>query len=369
MNAHFPEAILTVDLNAIAGNWRFLSARLKPGCRAAAVVKADGYGLGASQVSRALQQAGCARFFVATLEEAISLRAALPQGEILVMNGPEAISAAEYPRYRLMPVLNSLEQAEAWRQFAARKGGPLAAALQIDSGMSRLGISPAEATELAGQADFAKAVELKLVMSHLACSDRHDHPLNRQQWQIFNQARSLFPAVEASLASSSGIFLGPDFHYDWVRPGAALFGVNPLREAPNPMAQVLRLQAKILQVRDVDEGIAVGYGASHRTSGPARLATVAMGYADGLLRTLSNRGHGQIGDKLVPMVGRVSMDLTVFDVTGMPAAETAPGRMIDLIGSLITVDKLAKEAGTIGYEILTALGPRIHRHYVGSGAA
>jgi alanine racemase len=352
MNAHSAGAVLTVDLDAIVANWRLISTRVAPNSRAAAVVKTDAYGLGAAPVARALFRAGCTRFFVATTLEAIELRPVVGDAEILVLNGFDESYAAAFAQYRLIPVLNTMAQARMW--------GHRPAALQVDSGMARLGVSLEEAATLAG------SLEVLLVVSHLACADSPDHPLNRDQLQIFNRARTLFPGIEASFAASSGVFLGPDFHADWVRPGAALYGVNPTPGRPNPMAATVRLEAKILQLRRVDQNASVGYGATHRTSGPARLATVAAGYADGLFRSLGNRGHGHFGDEDVPLVGRVSMDLTVFDVSRVQDEALAEGAMLELIGPHISIDRIAADAGTIGYEILTSLGPRIQRRYLGT---
>jgi len=350
-----PGAVLSVDLDAIAGNWLMIRSRLATGCRAAAVLKADGYGLGAIPIARALQRAGCTRFFVATLEEGIALRPAVPAAEIIVLNGVEASTVGQFRDHRLIPMLNSLPQVAAWGD-----AGPCA--LHIDTGMSRLGITPEEAAAL------PPPPGLLLISSHLACADEPDQPMNRRQLEDFAAIRPHFPGVAASLAASSGIFLGPDWHADWVRPGAALYGVNPTRGLANPMAQVVRLEAKILQIREIDQGRTVGYGATHKAGGKAKLATVAVGYADGIMRCLSNRGHGYVGDKRVPLVGRISMDLTVFDVTGVPDAALAPGSSIELIGSVNTIDDLAEAAGTIGYEILTSLGPRLHRRYLPSPA-
>ena len=357
-------AVLTVDLDAIVRNWRTIGQRLAPGCHVAAVVKADGYGLGALPVARALRASGCMRFFVATLDEGIALRSAVDDAEIIVLNGLIAAEAAEFHRHALIPLLASLEQASAWRDFAVGLRRKLPAALQVDTGMSRLGLNRTDIGMLIVQSVFAQAVEVMLIVSHLACADEPGHPLNRRQLDQFNAQRRLFPGVAASIAASSGIFLGPDWHADWVRPGAALYGINPTPSAANPMAPVVRLQARILQVRDIDAGESVGYGATHQAVGPTRLAVVAIGYADGVFRSLGNRGHGHIGDKRVPVVGRVSMDLTIFDVTGLADSEINTGTMIDLIGPQNPIDDVAARAGTIGYEILTSLGPRLRRHYL-----
>jgi alanine racemase len=363
MNSCETGSTLTVDLAAIVDNWRLIASRLSATSRAGAVVKADAYGLGAIAVGRALQAAGCTRFFVASLDEAVSLRGALRPCEILVMNGFFAEAAALYRQHRLIPLLNTVQQAREWQALASG----LPAALQTDSGMTRLGISLAEAAMLADDHDFRESVKLMLIVSHLACADDPSHPQNLRQLTNFTRALGLFPGIDASLAASSGVFLGGDYHFDWVRPGAALYGINPTPGQANPLRQVVRLQAKILQLRDIDAGISVGYGATYRSSRPARLATVAIGYADGLFRLLGNRGHGHVGDKLVPLVGRVSMDLATFDVTGHPALRE--GDFIELIGRHTTPDDLAALTGTIGYEILTSLGPRLHRHYLGATQA
>ncbi|MBF0391310.1 MAG: alanine racemase, partial [Alphaproteobacteria bacterium] len=348
-------ALLTIDLGAIVANWRGLVSRLAPGAACAAVVKADAYGLGAARVAPALLAAGCRHFFVATLDEGIALRPLLPGADLFVLNGPPPGCESDFAANGLIPVLNDRGQVERW------PGGPCA--LHVDTGMNRLGIAVA---------DFARVVEARpnlapaLVMSHLACADE-DSPMNEAQRQAFASAAARLPGVPASLAASSGMFLGSGYHFDLVRPGAALYGVNPRPGQPNPMAQVVRLQGKILQLRDVDSPMTVGYGATHRVTRRCRLATVAIGYADGYPRSLSNRGFGVIGEWRVPIVGRVSMDLTIFDITEVPEALAAPGSLVELIGADLTVDDVAEAAGTIGYEILTRLGRRHHRvHVTGS---
>ncbi len=362
-------AFLTIDLDAIVDNWRTCTARLKAGAQAAAVVKADAYGLGADQVAPALRAAGCKRFVVATLDEAIALRALLHDADILVLCGPFPGTVAEFSAHKLWPVLNSPEQAEAWSRFAATMDHPLPAVLHVDTGMERLGLSLKEALALADDGRILAGLDLKLVISHLACADEPVHPLNLQQLDRFTTARALFPGIPGSLSASSGIFLGESFHADWVRPGIALYGGNPTPGKPNPMRPVVGLKGRVVRVRDVDAGDTVGYGATHRCPTNSRLAIVAAGYADGLHRTLGNRGHGLVGGHAVPLVGRVSMDLSIFDIGGLPEGTLAPGDMIDLIGPGHDIDAIADEAQTIGYELLTALGRRYHRIYQHSAQA
>ncbi len=277
--------------------------------------------------------------------------------EIVVFNGPLPGTEREYPAHDLTPVLNDLGQVAAWRRINAP------AMLHVDTGMSRLGLSARELAMLAADPMLWQPIPLTGMISHLACADTPDHALNAAQLARFAAAKAHFPGLRASLSASSGIFLGREYHHDLVRPGAALYGVNPNPDSPNPMRQVVTLKGKILQVREIDRGESVGYGAAHVMSGPGRLATVAVGYADGWLRALSHRGSATIAGQRVPLVGRVSMDLVTFDVSSIDPALVKPGDSIELLGSAYGVDAAAADAGTIGYEILTSLGRRYHRVY------
>ena len=345
-------AILEIDLRAVVANWRLLASRAAPAI-CAAVVKANGYGLGAAPVAQALAAAGCRRFFVATLDEGIALRGC----EVAVFNGPLPGSAAEFAAAQLIPVLNDPGQIDVWEKI----GG--ASMLHADTGLNRLGLSPAEFASLAESPGRIAALGVQTLISHLACAETPAHPLNAAQRERFAAARQRLPHLEASLAASSGIFLGPDFHFDAARPGAALYGVNPVPGSPNPMRPVVKLSAKIIQIRKIDRGESVGYGAAHVMDGPGFLATAAIGYADGWPRSLSHRGYGWLAGKQVPLLGRVSMDLATFDVSAVDPAARYPGNTIELINETYGVDEVAADAGTIGYEILTALGSRYRRVY------
>lgn len=358
-------AVLTIDLDALRENYRRLKARLR-GAACAAVVKADGYGLGAAVVASALREEGCRSFFVAHAAEGVSLRRALGDGpEIYVLNGIYPGAEDDCAEAGLTAVANSAAQLAAWRDAAQRLGRRLPVAVQVDSGMSRLGMSAAE-VEAVGP-DAFDGLDLRLVMSHLACADEADNPVNEMQRKAFDAARSKLPEAPASLANSSGIFLGDAFHYDLARPGAALYGVNPTPGQDNPMRQVVRLEAQVIQTRDLETGIGVGYGHSFRTGAPLRAATIAIGYADGWPRRAS--AAAWYGGRKLPFAGRVSMDSIVLDVSSLDADELAPGDLVELIGDHQTIDDLAELSGTIGYEILTGIGHRFHRRYRGEGAS
>ena len=363
-------AILEIDLGAVVDNWRLLAGVAAP-AHCAAVVKANAYGLGAAPVARALTAAGCRMFFVAGLAEGIVLRRALgPAAEIAVLNGPFPGTAGDFVEHRLIPVLNEPGQIEEWQNHATVGISPAAAAgtaaaanraiLHVDTGMARLGLT---AREFGALLEDPPPIRWRAMISHLACADEPDHPLNERQRARFATIAARLPGVPVSLSASSGIFLGSPYHFDLVRPGAALYGVNPQLGRPNRLRPVVRLSGKILQTREIDRGESVGYGAAHVMEGPGRVATVAVGYADGWLRSLSRRGSGHVGDTRVPLLGRVSMDLVTFDVSAVDPALARPGMTIELLGPHYGVDEAAADAGTIGYEILTALGARYHRAY------
>ena len=361
--------ILSVDLDAVAANYALLSKK-SPEAMCAAVVKADAYGLGLDPVARRLAHEGCRQFFVAQLAEAINLReildSAAHDSAIYVLNGPDQGTEDDFENYRALPILNSPQQIALWSSHAKKRAVSQPAVLHIDTGMARLGLTSRDVDDLAADPDFLRGLDIRLVMSHLACAEQRENPLNLQQRNIFDNLRARLPAAPASLANSSGIFQGPAFHYDMVRPGASNFGISPMSDESNPMKQVINLKGRILQVRVIDTEMTVGYGATHRVTRPSRIATVAVGYGDGYPRRLGNRGHGYIDGVFVPVVGRVSMDLTTFDISDVPESAAQPGTMLELLNDRHTVDDLAREADTIGYEILTNLGNRYQRHYIGA---
>lgn len=356
-------AVLTIDLDAVRDNYRLLKGRLGQ-VRCAGVVKADAYGLGAAQVAAVLAGEGCDTFFVAHVCEGLALREVLGSGpDIYILNGTPPGAEDACAQAGLTTVVNSLEQLSAWRNAARAARRRLPAALQVDSGMSRLGMAPEEVERLAADASLLDGVEVKLVMSHLACADEPAHPANPAQKKAFDLLRALLPAAPSSLANSSGIFLGPDYHYDLARPGAALYGVNPVPGQPNPMRAVAHLAAKVIQTRTLIGGVGVGYGHTFRAEGPLRAATISLGYADGWHRRAAAGAYFD-GVRL-PFIGRVSMDSIIIDISALPEGALKAGDLVEIIGPNQTLDVVAGHAGTISYEVLTGLGRRFHRIYKG----
>ena len=363
---------LDIDLDAAARNYRRLCAEAGSDC--AAVVKADAYGLGVAKLAPAFARAGARCFFVASIDEGLTLRpildaAGVPEAVIYILNGPLPGTEADFRVFGLRPVLNSLGDLDLWRRASEQAGATLPAALHVDTGMSRLGLPEDELATLAREPARLAGITLTLVMSHLACADTPEHPENAAQLARFQAARAALPTAPASLANSSGVFLGPRFQFDLARPGVALYGVNPTPGRDTPMHRVVGLRGRVLQVRQIDAPRGVGYGASFRAGRRMRIATVAAGYADGVLRSASNRAQVTYRGRRLPIIGRVSMDSITVDVTDLPEGAPAPGDFVELLGDAHDVDALATESGTVGYEVLTALGRRYHRVYHGGGAA
>nr|WP_298682665.1 alanine racemase [uncultured Dongia sp.] len=372
--------VLTVDLGAILANYRLLCTQVRPGLCGVAM-KADAYAVGAAMVAPHLKRAGCNHFFVATVDEGLALRQVLPQfdggARIYLLNGLPPGAERDIAGGDLIPILNSMAEIERWQAFV-RAAGSRPAGLQFDTGLNRLGLGRDDSLRLIGDPHLLNGLDIAVVMSHLACADDPEHPANRLQLDRFREIADNLKAPSLvtggrtrpllSLAASSSIFLGADYHFDLVRPGAALYGINPVLGAPNPLQPVVRLQAKILQLREVDLNMTVGYGASHQVRGPTVLATIGVGYADGIFRSLGSRGAVYVAGQRAPIVGRISMDLITVDVGHLPASVCQPGMSVDFIGPDQSIDDLARDAGTIGYELLTHLGTRFQRRYVGAGA-
>ncbi len=358
--------VLTVDLTAIAANWKKLASMTVP-VECAAVVKADAYGCGLEPVVRKLTEAGCMTFFVADLLEGRRARTVAPDADIYLLNGVMPGAAGALAEARLRPVINSTTELAEWDSFVATKRWRGGAALHVDTGMNRLGVTPEEAIAIAPRLQ-AENHGFTLLMSHLACADTPEHPLNDKQIRLFRDIRINFRGVPSSLANSSGIFLGSTVYCDLVRPGIALYGSNPTPSRTNPMRPVVELKGRIIQVRDLEKGATVGYGATFTAGRHSRIAIVAIGYADGYLRAAGaskTKPAAQVilAGKRCPIVGRVTMDSIAIDVTDLPEGLPRRGDFATLIGGGIDVDEVGAAMGTIGYEVLTGLGSRYHRVY------
>lgn len=363
--------VVTIDLSQIRANWRALAKRVAPaGC--GAVVKADAYGVGAARVIPALYHAGCRNLFVATLAEAKAALAYAPGATVYVLDGILPGAARELAGIGARPVMASLEEARAWAALAPPDSPAPPAALHVDTGLNRLGLSEDEFAALISDAELMRRLDIALIMSHLACADEAQHPMNREQLDAFKRMRSKLPKARASLAASDGLMLGKEFHFDLVRPGYALYGGQASPQRVTPVEPVVRVSARILQVHEVPAGGRIGYSATYRAASPRRIATVAAGYADGVFRhaSASNETPGgavAVRGKLAPIVGRVSMDLITVDVTDVGDPAPARGDFVDLIGPDLPLEAVGLSARTIGYEVLTRLGTRFYRHYVDIG--
>ncbi|MEE1611613.1 alanine racemase [Microvirga sp. CF3016] len=364
--------ILHIDLDALASNWRSLRDHAG-GAETAAVVKANAYGIGIERAVPALNGAGCRTFFVAHLSEAIRVRAVAPDATVYVLNGLFTGTSSTYAEFDLRPVLGSFEEIDEWAGFCRAQSQKRKAAIHVDTGMNRLGLTVPQGLTLRDRTEL-KDFETALLMSHFVSAEESDNPLNRQQIEALEAVRSSLPGIPASLPNSSGIFLGDKPAYDLVRPGYALYGGNPTPDRDNPMKPVVGLEARIVQLRWVEADHTVGYNGRWLALTRRRIATLSVGYADGYPRAASARGKS--GDELLagmalvagrpcPFAGNVSMDLITIDVTDVPENQVQRGDTVTLIGGDLTVDEVGRRSGTIGYEILTNLGQRYARAYRG----
>ncbi len=361
--------ILTINLTAIQSNWLYVSARLREGAECAAAVKANAYGVGAVEITKALYAVGCRYFYVVTLHEAVELRDALPRDAVLYVLGgvPDGMDDV-FVNFNLIPVLYSRLAVDQWLSFCASRKHAFPCALKLNTGMTRLGLDALEFDQLLKTSADIAHLNPVLVMSHLACADEPAHPLNNEQLERFSCAvtkiKALFPKIKTSLANSSGTFLGDAYHFDMVRIGAALYGINPQVGTPNPLACVIHLKLPVLQIRTTERSESVGYGATASVASGARLAVVAGGYSDGIHRSLGLAPKGQVDGVDLKAVGRISMDSCVFDITGIDGDPT----YIDVINDELSLDYLMSTNKTLGYEVLTSLGDRYQRRYIGAGA-
>lgn len=358
---------LTIDLGALKRNWQALD-RVSQGALTGAVVKANGYGLGIEPVSRAFHAVGARFFFAATPDEGLSVRRALPDAHVFILDGLFPGGAEFYAREKLMPCLSSIAMLEEWLAYCTERAEAFPAAFHFDTGMNRLGFRLNEAA-VVKRIIAGPGFQPQMVMSHFACADQPQHEKNRTQLALFQSILQQFPNVPASMSNSAGLMTGRENHFQMVRPGIALYGGRAVNGRRNPMSHVVTLEVPVLQIKDVRTGETVGYGATQTLARESRIAIVAYGYADGFLRALSSSntrpgGKAAFRGKIVPVAGRVSMDLVAFDVTELGAGSPVPGEMLEILGPTVSVDDQADAAGTIGYEILTSLKGRYERVYV-----
>lgn len=361
--------MLTIDLVAIQANWRKLQS-LGAGANVAGVIKANAYGLGAAQVGNALYDVGCREFFLASIDEAIAAKDYLPQSALIYMLG--GVNEGDESRLinaGVIPVLCSLQSIHGWAKANTALGSSAPSAIKINTGMTRYGLDLNEFESLCSDAELLRRVNPVMFMSHLACADEPHHPLNSLQRDRFascaSLVKSLVPAIRFSLANSSGIFLGDAWHFDLLRPGAALYGINPVPDVPNPMRPIVRLSLPIVQVRTIDVPVAIGYGSSANAVKGARVAVVRGGYADGLHRTLGLQPEGILCGQHVKAIGRVSMDSTIFDISVIDLPDDfLLSERIEVINDYFSLDYLANKNKALGYEVLTSLGARYERRYL-----
>lgn len=365
-------SVLTINLDAIRANWAKLN-QASGRAECAGMIKADAYGLGLEPIMRTLASEGCRTYFVATIDEGRRARLVQPGAVIYILDGLLPGAEPNYTGFDLRPTLSSLAEARDWAAYSRARGRRLPAALHIDTGLNRMGLTETEIDALVAEPQLFESFELTLILSHLACADTPANPMNEMQRQRFDFLRAKLPPAPASLGNTAATFTSPQFHYDLVRPGIGLYGGRAREDQPNPMRPVVTCAARILQVRELAPGASIGYGATYRVHRPSRIATLGIGYADGFLRGLSvAEGEagtmGYIGPYPVPIVGRVSMDFITVDVTDVPEALARRGAWVEVMGERITVDDLTDKAGTIGYELLTRLGQRVHRVYEGGAS-
>ncbi|WP_428671576.1 alanine racemase [Roseibium sp.] len=359
---------LTIDPKALAANWMFLAGKLAGETECAAAIKADAYGLGQEMAAKTLFEAGCRTFFVAVPTEALALRKVLPDAVIYALDGLFPGTAAHFLEHDIRPVLGSLEELQEWTALCKSTGRNHPAAVHVDTGIHRLGLSPAEFSAAMSDKALLGPFEPTLVMSHLACGSTPDHPMNRRQLDLFREVTAPFAHIPRSLANSAGVLMGPDYHFDLARPGISLYGGRAFDTGPNPMRPVVKVEARIMIVREVPPGDTIGYGAKQTAKRPLRNAVVAAGYADGLLRRAGSTderpgGFAMIEGHRAPILGRISMDMITLDVTDVPENLLRRGAFVEMLGPHVAAADIAAYAETIDYEYLTSLGRRFERVY------
>jgi len=356
----------TINFPAMQDNFKIVQDRVDPSCAIGAVVKANGYSCGVDKVGQALAEAGANLFFVATLQEALNLRHAVGNSpQVAVFNGFWQPESEAYVAHNIVPVLNSMPEIEAYSVLSQKMGKTLPAMIHIDTAMNRLGLETQDLQTLQEHPDKLSGTDILYVMSHFSSADDPKSDTHKTQNEAFLKACSMLPPAKKSLANAPGLFRNKEYHYDMVRPGLCLYGLNPLPEQPNMMKPVVSLDAPILQIREAKAGEACGYNETYRFEKNTKLAIVSLGYADGLLRSLTNRGKFYYKGYECPIRGRVSMDLTTIDLSNIPENEMpSAGEWVEIVGEHQTIEQLAEDAGTNTHELLTSIGIRYERVYI-----
>ncbi len=361
----FFDITLNVDLSKIQKNYKTYQEQVAP-AKTSTVLKADAYGLGVGKIFLALLEVDCQDFFVATLGEGIFLRNLSKKGNIYILNGIKYDEIEAFAECNLVPVLNDLAQINIWNDFAKKQNQKFSAILHIETGLNRQAISFLEVKKIAKTTrKILSNIDVLYVIGHLACANQIDNVRNKEQLNRFKEIIKLLPNYKYSLVNSSGIFLGKEYHFDLVRPGAGLFGINPTPYfKANPMEQVFNLMSKVIHIKKIEEDGMVGYGNICPVAKNMVLATVPIGYADGYLRSLSNKSYVYIKNKSVPVLGYVSMDMIMIDISSFKKNEIKIGDEVEIIGENVKLSQLASRAETISYEIIASLGHRCRRNYL-----
>lgn len=360
------KSTLEIDLNQVVENYNTIKSKVAEDIDVAAVVKANSYGLGAKQISKKLYSIGCRSFYVIYLEEALEIKNELAGAKIYVLNGVQKASMETIHRNGFIPVLNDLYQIELWNGYAKKLGKYLPAAIMVDTGMTRLGLSEHSVTRIAQNPDFTDYLDIEYILSHLACASKESHPLNRKQLEMFSNSMKLLEYEKGSLCNSSGVLLGKEFHFNQVRPGCSLYGINPMDDGSSIFKQVATLKAEVVQIHNIKSDLPVSYNSTYIAKKGDRIATLLCGYADGYSRQLSNKGKAFYKGYKLPVVGTVTMDYIMVDATAVPEGLLSEMNYVELLGANVTVDEVAKLANSIGYEVLTSLGKgRFNKVYKG----
>jgi alanine racemase len=357
-------SVIEINLSALNANYNFIKSFLTNNTKVAAVIKANAYGLGAKEILESLSETDCKDYCFAYVSEALSLKDKLHGYNVYIFNGITHEDTIECAINNYIPIIGNFYQLEIWKQTASKLEKKLPAILHVDTGMGRLGFSETQLHKIISNPELIEGIEFQYLMSHLACADERDHPLNKIQLGLIQKYSSYFPNLPITFANSAGILLSPNYHFSMVRPGCALYGINPNNDLSNPMKQVVTIKAQVLQIREIENDQNISYGGRYTARKGQRIAVLAFGYADGYIRIQTNNAFGYFKGYRIPIISTITMDLVMADITSIPEQLINEMDYVELMGENITVDEVAKYAKTIGYEVLTRLSNRIKRVYI-----